>query len=72
MMRAPTRYFTLSLVKNCPEARAALAQWQEGNWTFEQAMMEVVKQLYLAKGTLQQQYDYIPPGIRAAHQPPRY
>lgn len=70
MTRAPTRDFTLHLIRNCPEARDALALWQEGAFTFEQAMMEVVKRLYLSRQDLQRRYDYIPPAVRAAHRPP--
>lgn len=69
-MQAPTRSFTLSQLVNRPEAREALGQWQKGNWTFEQATMEIITKLCCAKDTLQRQYDYIPPGIRATHSPP--
>jgi hypothetical protein len=70
MNRTPTRSFTLDLIKNCPEARKALNAWRRGDMTFEQATMEVVKQLYLSRQDLQRRYDYIPPEIRATHRPP--
>jgi hypothetical protein len=70
MTRAPRRSFTLHLIRNCPEAQEALRLWREGELTFEEAMMEVVKRLFLARETLQRKYDYIPPDLRAAHQPP--
>jgi hypothetical protein len=57
-MRAPTRAFILHLVRNCPEAGRGLDAWREGEMTFEQAMMETVKQLFLANQELKRQMDY--------------
>jgi hypothetical protein len=54
----PNRPFILHLVKNCPEARKGLDAWREGEMTFEQAMMEAVKQLSLANQELKRQVDY--------------
>jgi len=69
MSRPITRSFILHLIHNCPEAKVALSAWQAGDLTFEEAMMEVVKCLFLAKQDLQRQYDYIPPHVRAIHKP---
>ncbi len=71
-MRKPTRSFIVHLLKNCPEAQPILGQWHEGELTFEEAMMEVVKRLLLDKQALQRRYDYIPTEIRDAHQPPEF
>jgi hypothetical protein len=60
MIANPRRSFILHLLKDCPEAREALAAWQEGEYTFEQAMMETVKELFLAKQEVQRQLDYRP------------
>ena len=57
-MTVPNRPFILQLVKNCPEARQGLDAWREGEMTFEQAMMETVKQLFLANQELKRQVDY--------------
>lgn len=52
------RSFILHLVKNCPEAKEGLGAWREGELTFEEAMMEVAKSLFLAKEELQRRLDY--------------
>ena len=52
------RSFILHLVKNCPEAREGLDAWREGDLTFEEAMMEAVKGLFLAQQELQRRLDY--------------
>ena len=65
-----SRPFILHLTKSCPEARAGLAGWQSGELTFEEAMMEVVKSLFITKENLQRRLDYIPPSIREEHLPP--
>lgn len=52
------RSFILHLAKNCPEAREGLDAWREGELTFEEAMMEVVKSLFIAKQELQRRLDY--------------
>lgn len=57
-MRVPSRSFILHLVQNCPEARVGLDAWREGEMTFEQAMMETVKRLFLANQELKRQMDY--------------
>lgn len=53
-----TRSFILHLIKNCPEAAVGLQRWQEGNFTFEEAMMETVKHLFIANADLQRRLDY--------------
>ena len=60
MICHPQRSFILHLLKNCPEASEALATWQKGDYTFEQAMMETVKELFLAKQEVERQRDYRP------------
>jgi len=52
------RSFILHLVRNCPEAKEGLDAWQAGELTFEEAMMEVVKSLFLANEELQRRLDY--------------
>lgn len=69
-MTTPRRSFMLHLMKDCPEAQEALRLWRIGEWTFEDAVLEIVKLLFLAREALQRKYDYIPLGIREAHQPP--
>ena len=41
-----------------PEANEGVDAWREGDLTFEEAMMEVVKSLSLAKEELQRRLDY--------------
>jgi len=53
-----SRPFVLHLVRNCPEAKPGLAAWQQGELTWEEAMMEVVKSLFLAKEETQRRLDY--------------
>ena len=65
------RSFILHLTRNCPEAKEGLDAWQKGELTFEEAMMEVVKSLFIAKKKLQRRFDYIPPSIREQYQPSR-
>jgi hypothetical protein len=40
------------LVRKCPEATGGIDAWHEGDLTFEEAMMEAVKRLFLAKQEL--------------------
>jgi len=42
----------------CPEAKPGLEGWQRGELTWEEAMMEVVKSLFLAKEETQRRLDY--------------
>ena len=51
------RSFILHLVKNCPEAKEGLDAWREGELTFDEAMMEVAKSLFLAQHELQHRLD---------------
>lgn len=55
MSRPPTRSFILHRLKNCSEAHEGLRQWHEGEFTFEQAMMETVNRLLLAKEAAERQ-----------------
>ena len=59
-MRAPSRVFTLSLIEDQPAAAEALRQWRSGYWTFEEALMEVVKRLWIAA-------DARPPSASSPH-----
>jgi len=52
------RPFIRHLTKNCAEARPGLEAWQRGELTWEEAMMEVVKSLFLAKEESQRRLDY--------------
>ena len=67
-----TRYYIVNLIKNLPEAKGPLTQWQDGELRFEQVMMEVIKNLCLSKQELQRKYHYIPVHIRETHKPPQY
>jgi hypothetical protein len=69
-MYKPLRSSTLHLIQNCTEAKEALQQWHNGDWTFEDAMMDVVRQLYLANESLRRKYEYIPAHIRKTNLPP--
>ena len=63
-----TRSFILHLVKNCPEAEEGLQRWQNGDFTFEEAMMETVKHLFIANADLQRRLDYASPASAAGGQ----
>jgi len=52
------RSFILQLVRNCPEANVGADARRKGDLTFEEAMMEVVQSLFLAKEELQRRLNY--------------
>lgn len=53
-----SRPFIRHLTKNCAEAKAGLEAWERGELTCEEAMMEVVTSLFLAKEEIQRRLDY--------------
>ncbi|MHB8107840.1 MAG: hypothetical protein ACYDH4_10505 [Candidatus Cryosericum sp.] len=55
MPRQITRGFILNLMQSCPAADSSLTAWRRGELTFEEAMMTVVKDLFLANEELQRQ-----------------
>lgn len=57
MITHPRRSFILHLLENCLEAREALIAWRDGEYTFEQAMMETAKELFLKKQEVQRKLD---------------
>lgn len=53
-----SRPFILHLTRKCAEARPGLEAWQRGELTWQEAMMEVVKSLFVAKEESQRRLDY--------------
>jgi hypothetical protein len=56
------RPFILHLLKNCNEAKAGLAMWKNGDATWEEAMMTIVKDLVISNEEMQRRLSYAPCG----------
>jgi hypothetical protein len=62
------RPFIMHLLQNQPEA-VDFDAWREGRMTFEEAVTNAAKMLFLSKQELQRKYDYIPAEIREKYKP---